>query len=142
MTPSITAAQARDALDRVVAAAAAAEMTIAVAIVDAHGDLVASFRMDGAHPRFMNVSIRKAYTASMREQTTDSLHEELVRRNIEIANFGDPLFTCLPGGFYVVDAAGATIAGIGVTGRTRGRDEEFGRAAVAAFGPGATAPTE
>jgi glc operon protein GlcG len=137
---SITAAQARDALDRIVAAAAAAGMPIAVAIVDARGDLVASFRMDGAHPRFMNVAIRKAYTAAMREQTTDALHEELVRRNIEIGNFGDPMFTCLPGGFYVVDAGGVTIAGIGVTGRTRGRDEEFGRAGVAAFGAGATSP--
>lgn len=140
MQANITAAQARDALDRVLAAAAAAAMPIAVAIVDAHGDLVASQRMDGAHPRFMNVAIRKAYTAAMREQSTDALHDELVRRNIEIGNFGDPLFTCLPGGIYVTNADGVTIAGIGVTGRTRGRDEEFGRAGVAGFGSGAISP--
>ncbi len=140
MTASITGSQARDALDRVAAAAAAAGMPIAIAIVDARGDLVAAFRMDGAHQRMLNVSHRKAYTAAVREQTTDSFREELIERKIEIGNFGDPFFTCLPGGIYVTDAGGTTIAGIGVTGRTKGRDREFALAGIAAFGPGAKAP--
>jgi uncharacterized protein GlcG (DUF336 family) len=117
-------------------------MTIAIAIVDSRGDLVAAFRMDGAHQRFLNVSHRKAYTAVVREQTTDSFREELTERKIEIGNFGDPFFSCLPGGIYVVDADGATIAGIGVTGRTRGRDREFALAGIVAFGAGARAPEE
>ena len=139
---SITGTQARDALDRVAAAAGSAGMPIAIAIVDARGDLVAAFRMDGAHQRMLNVSHRKAYTAAVREQTTDSFREELIERKIEIGNFGDPFFTCLPGGIYVVDADGTTIAGIGVTGRTRGRDREFASAALPAFGPGARFPDE
>lgn len=132
--------QARDALDRVAAAAAAAGMPIAIAIVDARGDLVAAFRMDGAHQRMLNVSHRKAYTAAVREQTTDSFRAELIERKIEIGNFGDPFFTCLPGGIYVTDAQGTTIAGIGVTGRTKGRDREFALAGIAALGAGAKAP--
>lgn len=136
----ITGAQARDALDRVAAAAAAAGMPIAIAIVDARGDLVAAFRMDGAHYRFMDVAHRKAYTAAVREQTTDAFHDDLVNRHLEIGNYGDPFFSCLPGGIYVTDGAGTTIAGIGVTGRTKGRDVEFAKAGVAAFGAGAQAP--
>jgi uncharacterized protein GlcG (DUF336 family) len=137
---TITAAQARDAIERIASAAEAAGMPIAISIVDAHGDQVAALRMDGAHPRFVEVTFRKAYTAAMREQSTSSFGEELVRRQIEIGNFADPLFTGLPGGIYVTDPGGNTIAGIGVTGRTRGRDVEFGRAGVSAFGPGATSP--
>jgi uncharacterized protein GlcG (DUF336 family) len=139
---SITGTQARDALNRVASAAEAAGMPIAIAIVDARGDLVAAFRMDGAHQRMLNVSHRKAYTAAVREQTTDSFREELIKRQIEIGNFGDPFFSCLPGGIYIADAAGTTIAGIGVTGRTRGRDREFALAGLAAFGAGAVAPEE
>lgn len=140
--PSITGTQARDALDRIAGAAEAAGMAVAIAIVDARGDLVAAFRMDGAHQRLMNVAHRKAYTAALREQTTDAFHDELVKRQLEIGYFGDPFFTALPGGIYVTDAGGSTIAGLGVTGRTRGRDVEFAKAALPAFGAGATAPNE
>jgi glc operon protein GlcG len=140
MRASITAAQAREAIDRIAAAAEAAGMPIAISIVDARGDQVAALRMDGAHPRMVEVTFRKAYTAAMREQHTEAFGQELARRQIGIENFADPHFTALPGGLYVVGSDGATIAGIGVTGRTRGRDGEFGRAGVPAFGPGATSP--
>lgn len=137
---TLTGAQARDAVERIAAAAGAAQMPCAIAIVDAIGDLVAFYRMDGAARRFIAPSINKAYTAAMREQTTDAFHQELIRRRVEVANFGDPRFTVLPGGFPVYCADGTLIAGIGVTGRTRGRDAEFGRAGLPAFGAGATSP--
>jgi uncharacterized protein GlcG (DUF336 family) len=42
------------------------------------------------------------------------------------------MLTALPGGI-VVEAAGTTLAAIGVTGKTDGRDAELARAGLAAF---------
>lgn len=120
------------ALDLIAAAAREAGYVVAIAIVDAHGDLVAARRMDGARPRWMRASLRKAYSAAVMDRDTEEFHAEIVRRNLQIAYYGDPMLSALPGGI-VVEAAGATVAAIGVTGKTDGRDAELARAGLAAF---------
>jgi glc operon protein GlcG len=121
------------ALDAVVAAARAAGFVVAAAVVDAHGDVVAARRMDGARPRWMRASLRKAYSAAVMDRDTDAFHEEIVQRHLQIAYYGDPMLTALPGGIVVCGTDGATVAGIGVTGKTDGRDAELARAGLAAF---------
>jgi glc operon protein GlcG len=121
------------ALDAIVAAARAAGFIVAVAIVDANGDLVAARRMDGARPRWMRASIRKAYSAAVMDRDTDDFHAEIVARGLQIQYYGDPALTALPGGIVVPAADGSTLVGIGVTGKTAGRDPELARAGVAAF---------
>ena len=123
---------AMQALDLIAAATRAAGYVVAIAIVDAHGDLVAARRMDGARPRWMRASLRKAYSAAVMDRDTEEFHAEIVRRNLQIGYYGDPMLTALPGGI-VVTSGGATIAGIGVTGQTQGRDAELARAGIAAF---------
>lgn len=134
MTPPLESAAAR-AIDAIVAASREAGFVVAVAIVDAHGDLVAARRMDGARPRWMRASLRKAYAAAVMDRDTSAFHEEMVARTLQIAYYGDPMLTALPGGIVVKDAGGATICGIGVTGPTQGRDEELARAGEAALRP-------
>ncbi len=124
---------ALEALDAVVAAAQAAGFVVAAAVVDAHGDLVAARRMDGARPRWMRASLRKAYSAAIMDRDTDAFHEEIVERRLQIAYYGDPMLTALPGGIVVCSADGATVAAIGVTGKTQGRDAELARAGLASF---------
>ena len=131
MSSELEAAAMR-ALDLIAAAAREAGYVVAIAIVDAHGDLVAARRMDGARPRWMRASLRKAYSAAVMDRDTEEFHAEIVRRNLQIAYYGDPMLTALPGGI-VVEAAGATLAAIGVTGKTDGRDAELARAGLAAF---------
>jgi uncharacterized protein GlcG (DUF336 family) len=131
VTANVEAA-ALHALDLIAAATRDAGYVVAIAIVDAHGDLVAARRMDGARPRWMRASLRKAYSAAVMDRDTDDFHAEIVRRNLQIAYYGDPMLTALPGGI-VVEAGGATVAGIGVTGKTHGRDAELARAGLAAF---------
>jgi len=123
---------AMQALDLIAAATRAAGYVVAIAIVDAHGDLVAARRMDGARPRWMRASLRKAYSAAVMDRDTEEFHAEIVRRNLQIGYYGDPMLTALPGGI-VVAIGGATVAGIGVTGQTHGRDAELARAGIAAF---------
>ena len=122
------------ALDAIVEATRAAGFVVAIAIVDAHGDLVAARRMDGARPRWMRASIRKAYSAAVMDRDTEDFHREIVERQLQIAYYGDPLLTALRGGIVVAAPDGTTLVGIGVTGKTQGRDAELARAGAAAFG--------
>jgi uncharacterized protein GlcG (DUF336 family) len=121
------------ALDAIVAAARAAGSNAAIAIVDAHGDLVAVRRMDGARPRWMRAAIRKAYSAAVMDRDTENLHAEIVARRLQIAYYGDPALTALPGGIVVTAPDGTTLAGIGVTGKTQGADAELARTGAGAF---------
>lgn len=121
------------ALDAIAAATAAAGYVVAIAIVDANGDLVAARRMDGARPRWMRASLRKAYSAAVMDRDTAAFHDEIVARSLQIGYYGDPMLTALPGGIVVPAADGGTLAGIGVTGPTQGRDAELARAGLAAF---------
>ena len=120
------------ALELIAAATREAGYVVAIAIVDGHGDLVAARRMDGARPRWMRASLRKAYSAAVMDRDTEDFHAELVRRNLQVGYYGDPTLTALPGGI-VVERDGETVAGIGVTGKTDGRDAELVRAGLAAF---------
>ncbi|MFN2460826.1 MAG: heme-binding protein [Candidatus Velthaea sp.] len=122
-----------EAIDAIVAATREAGFVVAVAVVDDCGDLVAARRMDGCRPRWMRASIRKAYTAAVMDRDTDAFHDEIVRRSIALDDYGDPSFTSLPGGIVVSDANGATVAALGVTGPTQGRDIELARHGLAAF---------
>ena len=126
-------AAAPRALAAIAEASREAGFVVAIAIVDAHGDLVAALRMDGSRPRWMRASLRKAYSAAVMDRDTDAFHDEIVARSLQIAYYGDPMLTALPGGIVVAGDDWTTLAGIGVTGKTQGRDAELARAGVAAL---------
>jgi uncharacterized protein GlcG (DUF336 family) len=129
----LTLAQAQHALATIAAASAAAGYVVAIAIVDDRGDLIAAHRMDGCRPRWMRASLRKAYTAAVMDRSTENFHEEIVRRNLQIAYYGDPLFTALPGGIPILAPDGTTLGAIGVTGPTQGRDTELATTGLESF---------
>ncbi len=129
----ISVARARAAIDAVVAAAEAAGFTVAIAVVDDHGDLIAAQRMDGCRPRSMRMTQRKAYTAAIMDRNTSAFHEELDTMHRQIAYYGDPMLCALPGGVPVRDAAGRTMAAIGVTGNAKNRDEELAATGIPAL---------
>jgi glc operon protein GlcG len=129
----ISVASARAAIDAVVAASKAAGFTVAVAVVDDHGDLIAAQRMDGCRPRSMRMTQRKAYTAAIMDRNTSAFHAELDATHREIGYYGDPMLCGLPGGVVVRDANGNTIAAIGVTGNAKNRDEELAATGIPAI---------
>jgi glc operon protein GlcG len=129
----ISVARARAAIDAVVAAAEAAGFIVAVAVVDDHGYLIAAQRMDGCRPRSMRMTQRKAYTAAVMDRNTSAFHEELDSMHRQIGYYGDAMLCGLPGGVVVRDAAGRTIAAIGVTGNAKNRDEELAATGIPAL---------
>jgi glc operon protein GlcG len=126
----ITSTQARQAVDAIVQASAAAGFAVAIAIVDEHGDLIAAHRMDGCRPRSMRMTQRKAYTAAVMDRDTAVFQADVVARDIQLASYGEPLFCALPGGVVVTGPEGATLGAIGVTGNTKNRDAEFAAAGL------------
>jgi glc operon protein GlcG len=134
------AAEAQAALAAILAQAQARGVFVTVAVVDDHGDLYAAARMDHCRPRWMRVSIRKAYTSAVMDRTTQDFNDMIVRRQLQISYYGQPRFTALPGGIPIVAADGSTYGAIGVTGLPTPQDEELARVGLASFPVTAGAP--
>jgi glc operon protein GlcG len=98
---------------------------ISITICDKHGDLIAFSRMDGAAPRSIIISQRKAYTAARTGVSTHALLERIQRENIEISYFGDSLFTAFPGGNLLKDKDNNIIGSIGISGLMANEDHDI-----------------
>jgi len=104
--------------------------TAVIAIVDAHGELLALLRLDGAPLPSVQVAMNKAYSAARLRRPTRVLGETLRARGIDIAFYGDPRFTGF-GGALPVTLAGAVVGGVGVSGLSDDEDEALAAIGVA-----------
>jgi uncharacterized protein GlcG (DUF336 family) len=124
--------EADKAIDAGIAAAQRLGRPMAFAVADASSGLIAAVRMNGAHPRILRHSIRKAYTSATMGRNTLSFKADLEERNGSLDQWGDADLTTLPGG-YVVISGGATLGAIGAGGGGP-HDEEVAAAMVRAIG--------
>jgi glc operon protein GlcG len=92
----------------------AAEMkkAIVVAVTDAHGELIAFARMDGAALPSITIAMNKAWTAARTGKPTHEIGEKVrdSQRGHDIAYYGDARFVGWGGGIPVYkdgDVAGA-----------------------------------
>ncbi|HEX6513026.1 MAG TPA: heme-binding protein [Chloroflexota bacterium] len=105
---------------------------MAVAVVDANGDLISCVRMDGAHERILRFALRKAYTAATMARDTLAFKAELVDRQRTLADYGDQQFTTLQGG-VPVSVGGQVVGAVAVGGATLERDKEIAEITAAAI---------
>lgn len=122
---------ARRAVDAVVAAVAAADKPIAVAVADDVGELVFAQRMDGATANDMRQAERKAYTAAFMARDTESYREQLLHDGRTLADWSDAMLTTLTGGLTIGDRR-QVFGGIGVHGSGAERDEALAHIGLAA----------
>ena len=113
-TPRLDATMA--AIAAIIAKATELDHCLAVAVTDQAGDVIASARMDGAAPRWVRHARRKAYTAAVMGRSTQQLGEELRRRGMSVAEYGDRRITTLPGGAPMLYRHTQASAGVGVAG--------------------------
>lgn len=106
---------------------------IAVAVADRNGDFIAFARMDDAVLRWGRNARKKAYTSAIMGRDTSEFFQELKRRGRTLLDYGDPMFTTLPGGLAIYSGK-RLLGGIGVTGQTRGEDEALAREGLATMG--------
>ncbi len=105
---------------------------VCIAICDRHGFLIGFARMPGAPVRSIAISQGKAYTSARMGVGTDAFLERLHRENLQPGYFCDPLFTGLPGGAVLKNAAGETVGAVGVSGLLVQEDQQISNALAAA----------
>ena len=124
--------EAEKALAGGIAAAKAVGKAMAFAVADHAGEMIATARMDGANPRILRHSVRKAYTAALMCRHTLSFKRDLEERAGALDQWGDANLTTLPGGL-VVRLNGQFIGAVGAGGGGVD-DERIARAMVKAMG--------
>ena len=96
---------------------------VCVALTEPDLALSALIRQPGARVHIEHMAIGKAYTCARMGCSTEALHQRLIREQRTLDHFMDPGMTAMQGGVPLVDAEGALIAGIGVSGRLPEEDE-------------------
>ena len=103
---------------------------VSMAIVDAHGDLLAFRRLDGAHLGSIDISQGKARTAARLRRSTKALADALAAGNLAFLSVDG--ITALQGGLPI-EVDGVVIGAVGVSGVTSVQDEQIAAAGIAAL---------
>src|SRR5687768_4312646 len=96
-TYSIGPGEARRAIEAILAALMENDNPAAIAVVDAHGDLIASLRQDGAAARMVRRSRAKAYTAATLGMDTVVFRDLIKAEGRTLDDWGDARLTALQG---------------------------------------------
>ena len=106
---------------------------VAMAIVDAGGELVAYYTMENLRIFSRRHAIRKAYTSAVMGRDSGEHAAGLAAQGRNIADLGDPRFTHGQGGLVIMQD-GVILGGIGVGGYPSGqRDEDLSRVGLEAM---------
>ncbi len=109
------------------------EAPVAMAIVDATGNLEAYAKMDNLRLFSRRHALRKAYTAAVMGLNTGAHAERLHGQGRSISELGDPNLTHGQGGLVIMQD-GIILGGIGVGGYPSGQsDEDLSRIGLAAM---------
>jgi uncharacterized protein GlcG (DUF336 family) len=136
--PNLTLAQANHILSAALAAARGASMPpVAVAVLDASGQLVALQREDGASMLRNDIAIGKAWAAAGMGVSSRTLHARAQDNPVffnALSASSQGRFIPQTGALVIKDAGGATIGAVGASGGTGAEDESICAAGVAAAG--------
>lgn len=100
-----------------------------IVVADAHGELLAFLRMDGAKLSTIKIAINKAYTAARERRPTREIGQKAVQDpSFDIAYYGDSHYVGWGGGLPVL-VDGACVGSVAVSGLPEVEDME-----VAALG--------
>jgi len=105
-----------------------------IAVADAHGELVALLRLDGAPLQSVTVGMNKAFTAAREGKPTLEIGAKMrdPQKGYSIAYFGDPRYTGFPGGMPVI-VDGHTAGAVAVSGLSGMEDMELAQIGVEAI---------
>ena len=102
----------------------------AIAVVDAHGELLAFLRTDGCPFSSINIAINKAFTAARERIKTSELEKRSREENFPMTNFGDLRYISFGGG-VPINHEGVTIGAVAVSGLTSEEDEQLAEIGIA-----------
>jgi glc operon protein GlcG len=127
---SLDYSEARRAVDLILEKAIRMQKSAAVAVADAHGDLICFARMDGAPVSSILIAINKAWTAARERKPTKEIGDQIKHpeKAHDIAYYGDPKYVGWGGGVPVWKN-GEVVGAVAVSGLSSIED-----AALAALG--------
>jgi glc operon protein GlcG len=106
--------------------AESSQKAAAIAVADAHGELIAFLRMDGCALPPITIAINKAFTAARERKETMALGQRQREEGFPMTNFGDLRYTAWGGGVPIIFHS-QIIGGIGVSGLSEAEDVELAR---------------
>jgi len=112
-------------------------LPLAVAVLDAGGNLVAFKREDGAGVLRFEIARGKAYAALGMGMPTRLIRDRLANRpafQSALAAASDGRFIPTPGGVLILDSGGRAIGAVGVSGDASDKDEYCAIQAIKAAG--------
>jgi glc operon protein GlcG len=100
---TIEYAEARRAVDAISAEILRRSKAGVISVCDAHGDLIAFARLDGAPLSSITIAMNKAYSAARERKPTHEIGNAArdPEKGFDIGYFGDPRFTGWGGGVPV-----------------------------------------
>ena len=104
----------------------------AVAVADAHGELIAFLRTDGCKLPSINIAIHKAFTAARERRESKAVGQSSREEGFPMTNFGDLRYTAWGGGVPVV-VQGQVAGAVGVSGLPEDEDIVLARLGVEAL---------
>ncbi len=104
----------------------------AVAIVDAHGELMAFVRTDGCRLPSITIAMNKAYTAAREQKESKEVGEASQTEGFPMTNFGELRYVSWGGGVPLT-ANGQVVGAVGVSSLPEAEDMELARMGAAAF---------
>ena len=114
-------------------------LPLAIAVLDSGGQLVAFKREDGCGLLRFDIAFGKAWAALGMGMSTRLIRDRLVARPAfqgALAAASDGRFIPVPGGVLIIDAHGAAIGAVGISGDASDKDEYCAIAAIQAAGFG------
>jgi glc operon protein GlcG len=114
---------AKRIVDAIVEKALQLQKAAVIAVADAHGELIAFARMDGAPLPSILVAANKAYTAARERKPTKDIGEKMRDpvKGFDIAFYGDGRFVGWGGGIPI-RKNGEVVGAIGVSGLSSAED--------------------
>lgn len=121
--PAIDYQDAKRVVDAIVDKALQLKKAAVVAVTDAHGELIAFARMDGAPIASIRIAANKAWTAARDRKPTKDIGDKIrdPEKSFDIAFYGDDRFVGWGGGIPIWKN-GQVAGAIGVSGLSSAED--------------------
>ncbi len=120
---TIDHSEARRAVDLIVERALQMQKAAAIAVADAHGDLICFLRMDGAPVSSIRIAMNKAWTAARERKPTKEIGDKIKdpQKGHDISYYGDPNYVGWGGGIPVWKN-GEVVGAVAVSGLSSSED--------------------
>jgi glc operon protein GlcG len=129
---AISYAQALAAIERMQQELKGMGAAAVLAVSDAHGELIALVRMDGAPLPSLGIAQAKAFTAARQGTASRQLALEAKAGEWSLSYFGDPRYVGWAGGLPIA-IGGEVVGAVAVSGLSEHEDERIAQLGVEAI---------